>query len=140
MDGKSRYLKNRIRKLSCLASLDTFKLDFYLNHFGPEAATMKSNDAVILSEMELYQKVFMLNNADVRWDITQFLISIGENELARMWNEIGREIKEISIDVDYVPDDVIDVKNAGSIALVKSQLLSKLLNRFYDIARSKTDL
>ena len=109
-------------------------LDFYLS-YDPDS-DIKSNDAVLLSEMFYYKKMFMLGASEVT-DMDQFLNTAGESILGSAWNKILRENADFEIDLDNIPDDLEDFKKPARTAMIKYSLLSKVLAEFVKKAKEK---
>ena len=117
--------------------MDSFDLDFHLD-YNPEENT-KSNDAVLVSEMLHYQKVFMLQSSDLN-DIASILEANGEPHIAIAWSQEQKGKQKLSIKLDDISDDVMNEKKAGADAKEKFHLLSKMLNKFIEITKSKYGL
>ena len=109
--------------------MDPYRLDFYLAHKYHDLKIL-SNDLVLLGEMCLYRKTFMLRKEDVSTEIIDFLVEKGEESLARGWTNIGYGTKEIDIDIESIPEDILNGSKLETKALPKFNLFSRILSQF----------
>ena len=109
--------------------MDTFTLDHYINH-DHQDLNISSNNLILLSEMCLYRRTFLLKKEDVSSDIIAFLVQVGEEQIARDWTNIGYGTKDVSIDADAIPQHAMDANRNTTRAMTISNLLSKVLKQF----------
>ena len=115
--------------------MDSLTLEYHLNHAS--SSTIESNDELILSEMCLYKKLLLLKYEDVGPCIASFLEEHGEIELAANWNNMSLVGQNLQIDIESIPNEALDLKNARANSIAKSALLTGILNEFIKIAKAK---
>ena len=134
IDKQECFLRNRLQKVSLLAAMDPYRLDFYLAN-KHEDLQLLSTELVFLAEMSFYRKTFMLRKEDVSSSIIDFLIEKGEESLARGWTSIDYGTSDIEIDIDNIPEDVLNISKLETRALPKFNLFSKILSLFASKAK-----
>ena len=143
--GIYQFLLERANRIASIASLDTYTLDFLLSKHQRTLNT-SSNDLIILSEMMNYKTKFMLRKEEVGSEISEFLVSVGEEQLAGAWIQINNgttEYKQLyDIDVEKIEDNVLkqNIRYNTNKALTKYHLLIQILQKFAMKARGMKKL